>query len=312
MRTRSTLFRSPTAMAVAFIAGASLVGAPIARADDAPIADRPTLEDDASRHTIDRTWLYADDARVPAPMSVIGLSSVSYTNVGASVSRIASPFPNTYNGFAENTAQPGGMIAVGGEVGLLPRVSAMALGQMGVGGADGVPSPSAGAVVGVRFDLLPSAWMNTHLVASGGYLREAWSGPVYDDDDGKWLPGSPHGDNGAWIQAAFSGDLGRFRLATTVHGEHVFSAGRDPLDVMVQAGTSYRIVGAFRAGIEYVGQDLEESFSPGAEGGARHFLGPVASLQLLGDRLTMVAGPSLGLSSLSPAFVGRFALAYGF
>ena len=37
--------------------------------------------------------------------------------------------------------------------------------------------------------------------------------------------------------------------------------------------------GAFRAGVEYVGQDLEETFRDAAEGGARHFLGPIASVQ---------------------------------
>ena len=56
--------------------------------------------------------------------------------------------------------------------------------------------------------------------------------------------------------------------------------------------------GGFRAGLEWVGQDLEETFSPGAEGGARMFFGPIASLQLLRDRLTLVAGPSLGLEGM--------------
>jgi hypothetical protein len=135
---------------------------------------------------------------------------------------------------------------------------------------------------------------------------------VFSDDSGRWFPGNPRGDNGGWIQAAFAGDVGRVRMAATVHGEHVFSSGRDPLDVMVQLGASYRVAGAFRLGAEYVGQDLEESFTAGAEGGARHFVGPTASLQLLRDRLTMVAGPSVGLSALSPEVLARFALSYGF
>jgi hypothetical protein len=283
-----------------------------APADDAASPDQPSPNDDATRHQIDRTWLYADDAHVAAPMTVVGMSSVSYTNIGSSPTRIDSPYPNTYNGFAANTAQPGGLLSAGGEVGLVPRLSVMALGQLGLGGVDGVPNPSAGAIAGVRLRLLPSEWQNTHLALSAGYLREAWSGPVYDDDTGKWLPGSPHGDNGAWIQAAFSVDVRRLRIATTVHGEHVFWPGRDPLDVMAEVGASYRVIDPLRIGVEYVGQDLEESFSPGAEGGARHFLGPIASMQLLDQRMTIVAGPSLGLSSLSPAFVGRVGIAYGF
>jgi hypothetical protein len=44
----------------------------------------------------------------------------------------------------------------------------------------------------------------------------------------------------------------------------------------------------------------------------RHFVGPVASLQLLRDRLTLVAGPSFGLSRLSPELLGRVAASFGF
>lgn len=270
-----------------------------ARAAEGSLPDQPTPDDPAGKHAIDRTWLYADDARVATPMTVIGATNVSYT-------------ASTYSGLAANTAQPGGMIGVGGEVGLIPRLSVMAVGQMGFGGVDGAPSPSTGAIAGLRLQLLPPEWQHTHLVVSGGYLREAWSGPVFNDDTGKWLPGAPNGDNGAWIQAAFSGDIQRLRLATTVHGEHVFWNGRDPLDVMLSLGASYRVAGAFRLGAEYVGQDLEEIAAPAAEGGARHFVGPTASVQLLHDRLTMVAGPAVGLSAYSPSFLGRIAVAYGF
>jgi hypothetical protein len=80
----------------------------------------------------------------------------------------------------------------------------------------------------------------------------------------------------------------------------------------VDLGASYRVVGDFRVGAEYVGQDLEESFSPGAEGGARHFLGPVASLQLWNRRITILGGPSVGLSAISPDFVARVAMSVGF
>jgi hypothetical protein len=283
-----------------------------ARADDGSLPDQPKPDDSASKRTIDRTWLYADDARIPAPMTVIGMTNLSYTGVGASPTRVDSPYPNTYKNFAGNTAQPGAMLGVGGEVGLLPRLSVVAMGQMGFGGVDSVPSPSAGAIAGLRLQLLPPEWQHTRLVVSGGYLREAWSGPVFNDDTGKWLPGAPNGDNGAWVQAAFSGDIQRLRLATTIHGEHVFWNGRDPLDVMVSLGASYRVAGAFRLGAEYVGQDLEELAAPAAEAGARHFVGPTASMQLLQGRLTMVAGPAVGLSAYSPTFLGRIAVAYGF
>jgi hypothetical protein len=81
---------------------------------------------------------------------------------------------------------------------------------------------------------------------------------------------------------------------------------------MLQAGASYRVVSWFRAGVEWVGQDLEEAFDDGAEGGARMFVGPTGAFQLLQDRLSIVAGPSVGLSSGSPKLLGRLAVAYGF
>ena len=302
--------RVPHSIGFAVGCCAASIGA-TARADDAS-PDQPSPNEDANRHRIDRGWLYVDDARVVAPLSVVASSSFSYTDVGSSPSRIASPYPSTYSGFAANTAQPGGMVAVGGEVGLLPRLSVTATGQLGIGGVDGVPNPSAGALVGLRLDVGPSSWRNAHVAVSAGYLREAWAGPVFDDDVGKWMPGAPSGDNGAWLQGAFSIDVQRLRVALTVHGEHVFWTGRDPLDVMADVGASYRVVDTLRLGVEYVGQDLEESFTPGAEGGARHFAGPVACLQLLDQRMSIVAGPAIGLSSTSPSFVGRLALSYGF
>jgi hypothetical protein len=290
----------------------AVVLAPRTAAADGPV-DVPAPDDQTARHAIDRTWLYLDDARVPEPLTVVGTSNATYTSVGSSPTRIYSP----YRQFAANTAQPGVMASVGGEVGLVSHLSIMALGQVGFGGEG--PGPSAGAIAGMRFSVLPQSMTNTHLVLSGGYVREAWAAPVHGDagggDDtgvGSWIPAQPHGDDGAWVQAAFAQDIRRLRLGTTVHAEHVFSQGRDGVDVMVQLGASYCVVGPLRAGVEYLGQDLEEALSPQAEAGARHFVGPTASVQLLGDRLTMVAGPSIGLSQYSPAFVGRFGLAYGF
>jgi hypothetical protein len=169
---------------------------------------------------------------------------------------------------------------------------------MGVAGE--APGPTFGAIAGLRLSLLPDSVKTTHLVLSGGYLREAWT------------PDQPQGDDGAWLRLSVVQEISRLRLAATVHGEHVFAGGRDPVDVMLQLGASYRITGPWRAGVEYVGQDLEETFADAAEGGARHFVGPTTSLQLLHDRLTIVAGPALGLSAYSPSFIGRLGMAYGF
>lgn len=298
---------------------------PISAVAPGPNPDLPTAPQDETKHQIDRTWLYGDDARVPAPLVLVATSSLSYTDIGNSPTRISYPQPNIascvtaagaerpcYAGFAGNTAQPGGSLLLGAELGLLPRLSVQGNVMIGIASGTGVPSPNAGGTASLRFSAFPDSWHNVHLVVSGGYVREAWGGPVFNDDNNTWLPGSPHGDNGMFFQVATSGDVGRLRLGATVHGEHIFATGRDPLDVMVDLGVTYRVVGSLRAGLEYVGQDLEETFSPGAEGGARHFLGPIASLQLFRDRLTLVAGPSIGLSSNSPDFVARAGASFGF
>jgi hypothetical protein len=312
----ATLFAAWPSIARADAAWASPDPAPPAAADEPKRS-----EGDPTQRQIDRTWLYADDARVAAPMTVVATSSLSYTSVASSPSRIVDPADaprgctspcSSYNALGGNTAVPGGMLAVGGELGLIPHLSLTATAQVGVGGADSVPSPSIGALVGLRVQLLPSSFRHLHIALSGGYLREAWQGPIYVDATDTWKAGSPNGDNGAWLCAAISGDIGSLRLAGAVYGEHVFADARDPLDIMVQAGASYAIVGTFRAGFEYVGQDVEETFANGAEGGARHILGPIASLQLLNERLSLVAGPAIGLTARSPDVLGRVAASFAF
>ena len=79
---------------------------------------------------IDRSWLYLDDARVADPGAVIGMTSVAYANVGSNPDPTSEP----YRAFAANTAQPGALAALGAEVGVLPRVSLEALGQVQLGG----------------------------------------------------------------------------------------------------------------------------------------------------------------------------------
>jgi hypothetical protein len=316
---------------------AVLAGGGVARADGPQVeaaaiepapnstVDHPTDDNADAKRAIDRTWVFADDARIPAPFQVTATSSLSYTSVGNSPTRISYPQPNVgscvtatgseqpcYKSFAGNTAQPGAMMLLGGEMGLLPRLSLQGNVMVGLGGESGVTSANVGGTAALRFQVLPDSSKNFHLVLSGGYVREAWGGPVYNDDAGRWLPGSPSGDNGMFFRVAASGDVGRLRLVGNLHGEHVFANGRDPLDVMVNLGASYRVAGNFRAGVEYVGQDLEETFGDSAEGGARHILGPIASVQLLNDRLTLVAGPAIGLSRLSPDFVGRVGASLGF
>jgi len=304
----------------------ALFASRVARADGPPPPDELTAEVNESKYAIDRTTLYGDDARIPLPWTAIATTSFSYTSIGSDPTYVSSPFPKLgpgcytsagvaqpcYSTFAGNTAQPGGQMILSGELGVLPHVSVMGSVMVGAGGPGAVPSPDVGGALAARFSLLPDSWIHTHLVLSGGYVREAYNPPVYDDDNNAWIPGSATGTNGGFFQVAFSGDIGRLRAGGMVHGQHTFADGRDPLDVMVDLNATYRLVGEFRAGLEYVGQDLEETFDPGAEGGARHFLGPIASHQLWHRRITIIGGPSIGLSSTSPDFVARVAASVGF
>jgi hypothetical protein len=223
-----------------------------------------------------RPWLYLDDPSLPAPLHVIAFTRATYA-------KDESPT----RPFGANLSRPGGILEGGAEVGLFPKLS---LAASGFGGGDQM---GFGALAGLRFEPFAGLFSpSTHLVFSGGYLREL------------------NGGDGAWARVGFAQDISRLRLGATVHGEHVFATGRDAVDILVMAGASYNVVGPLRAGLEYVAQDLEESFSDEAEGGVRQFLGPQVALELLDKRLSIGAGPAMGLNAQSPKFSGRFALAY--
>jgi hypothetical protein len=98
-------------------------------------------------------------------------------------------------------------------------------------------------------------------------------------------------------------------VAGNLHLEKVAALDRDGVDALALAGASYRALDELRVGVEYVGQDLEEAFEhDGAEGGARHFAGPTAAVDLHGGRLQIVGGPAFGLNERSPRTMGRVAV----
>ncbi|MBL8717900.1 MAG: hypothetical protein JNL79_18115 [Myxococcales bacterium] len=116
---------------------------------------------------------------------------------------------------------------------------------------------------------------------------------------------------GVWLRGAASYDVGAFRVAGNAHAEKVFASARDSIDVLAMVGASYRLGSTFRLGVEYVGQDLEDFIEKEeAEGGARHFVGPTAALDLGHAQLT--AGPAFGLNEKSPRLLGRVAVLVSF
>ncbi len=148
--------------------------------------------------------------------------------------------------------------------------------------------------VGARYQLTdPSSPFR--LTVSGALMRE--SGGAF----------------GGVTRLSTSWDAGRVRLAGNLHLEKVFGAGRDRLDVLALAGVSFRVLDGLRLGAEYVGQDLEDAFErEEAEGGAKHYLGPNAAIDLDRGRVQLTFGPAFGLDARSPRFLGRVAMLVSF
>jgi hypothetical protein len=120
------------------------------------------------------------------------------------------------------------------------------------------------------------------------------------------------GSYGTWMRLSIGGDLGSARFGATMHGERVFSVGRDDLDLKIVVGASYAVAGPLRLGVESLAQDVEEVSFNGAENGARWMAGPTLGLELLQRSLWIGLGPALGLTQTSPRSTSRFVIAYGF
>ena len=120
------------------------------------------------------------------------------------------------------------------------------------------------------------------------------------------------GATGATAVVAASLDQGPLRLIGNVRADKVFSPGRDAVDYVVSLGTAWRLGSAVRIGAEYVGQDLEETFSAGAEGGAVHAIGPTLALDLEDGRYQVAIGSGFGLTARSPRVLGRMVVAVNF
>jgi hypothetical protein len=144
---------------------------------------------------------------------------------------------------------------------------------------------TANGLLGVKFQLTnpQSPWRAALL---GGALFEGESGAA-----------------GAWLRATGSVSAGPVLFEANAYVEHIFAAGRDPVDYVAMLGTSVRVIPALRVGAELVGQDLEEIGTTGAEGGARLGLGPDVAVDLYRGRLQLVVAALFGLNSESPTAV---------
>jgi len=245
-----------------------------------PAPDVAEPQDDARWQGVERPWLYQPDPTAPPPGHVIASLGVGYAQVDRGAARP----------FAGDLAHAGAVFNVGAEVGLFRYATLQAEGLLAGDGSN----VNAGAMIGVGvYPFGPKSPVD--LAISGGYLRELGC------------------DNGFWARVAVAGDIGRLRLNFSALGEKVLNPARDEVDILITTGASYAVVPRlFRVGVEYVVQDLEGAWEPEeADGGIRHFIGPVASLELA-RRVRISAGPALGLSQGSPNVLGRLSAVYAF
>jgi hypothetical protein len=151
-------------------------------------------------------------------------------------------------------------------------------------------STFASATLGAKFQLTSpdSPWRAAVMT---GALREGATGG--------W---------GAWLRGCGSFGTGPLLVELNAYAERVFLSGRDAIDYAVMGGASWRFLDWFRAGAEYVGQDLEELAEGGAEGGARQGVGPSVHFELDRGRYQIVAATLFGIGRESPTAVIRLGL----
>jgi hypothetical protein len=275
------------------LAACVLLAAPSALAQEAVSADKVDAPKNESTD-VSRPWLYNDDPTIAAPLHVVAAIGDTYSGNDKSTTRA----------FSSHDTGPGGKANVSLQLGL---VRMLALDVTGVLGGYG-STMSGGVMAGARFAPFDGANHGFRLAIAAGYLL--------DLDQA----------SGAYGRVTASYDIGRLRLAAMVHGEHVFRTGQDALDVFATAGVSVRLAPAFRLGVEYIVQDVEEAFAssgpvdpdnvmPGkAEGGVHQFVGLGGTFDLLHHKLFINFGPALAfrpeIGQVAP--VGRALVSYSF
>lgn len=124
-------------------------------------------------------------------------------------------------------------------------------------------------------------------------------------------------------------DVAKWRIGANLRFEKAFAADRDDIDLITSVGFHHRLAGAFYAGIEAVGQDLEGFWeSDEAEGGAKLLVGPSVNYAPAGSRFgfSVCGGPvfhatrstviqsgairDLGISDIDNGFTVRGAITF--
>jgi hypothetical protein len=242
------------------------------------VEDRaPTTE---ARAPVEQPFLYMVDPHGPAPKQVLAGYALAFSSSAGAIRPISGNFDSE-----------GVVHALSLEVGVVERLRVFAQ-TMIAESLGGTSEVNAVAVqVGARVLVTPPSWQRFRLMLTGAFLREF----------GAAL--------GAFGEVTASYDVGRVRIAASLHGERVFAAGRDPIDLYAVAGVSVRVARVVRVGVEYIAQDLEELGDDEAEGGARSYVGPDLALALLKNKLLVTAGGAV-LTAHNPGVLARAALTY--
>ena len=234
----------------------------------------------------DRPFLFAHDTRTPGTLETLATYRVTWGAAGNGALRPIG---------AAALGQAGFLHEVGGEIGLNARLSLRMYGVISDPSAVGLAGAVSGTVGGeVRGRLWNTADQRHQLTVAVGALREL-SGALA-------------------FQARVIGTMrfGHLRLVGDLLVERSTRRAADGLDVVIVTGASYAIRPWLRAGVEYVGQDLEALWDSAEIEGARHMAGPVLALVSERHGLQMVAGPAFGLSATSPGLIVRAGVQYAF
>ena len=244
--------------------------------------DPPSHPYAARKHGEQRPFVFTYDPSTP----LAGETSVELSMQGASGVQASRPLPSTV---AAHGLVYGLTASYGATRWLAPFVTGL-VGQR----ADGSHDPASTVQAGLRWQLTPPD-ASLRLGAATAYTRE------FD------------GAHGVLARMSLSYDIDRIRLAGNAHIEKVFAAGRDSVDLLAFGGVSVRAYQGLRLGAEYVAQDLEDAFErEEAEGGARHYAGPVASLELADGTLWLTGGPAFGINRQSQPLIGRVSMIASF
>lgn len=247
-----------------------------------PPAEAPAVEAPPRAHAEERPFAYVLDPSTPSR----GDASAEYRVGLASGVAAARPLPATI-------APPGIVHALTLGYGVTARIAPFA-------GVEVLPGTS----LSPETRTAASAGARVQLTDPRGPFRLTLAGALMRDFGGAF---------GGYGRLAASYDVQRLRIAGNLHAEKFAAEGRDALDVLAFAGASYRALDVLRLGVEYVGQDLEDAVeAEEAEGGAKHFLGPTAALDLGGGAVQIVGGPAFGLDARSPRAMGRVAMLVSF